>query len=241
MGRGLHINDVLPEELRVHVPLKEYPRSKTSRWKGELAQMSREYLPEGYVPIDEIQVSSIEDIKSINEAITSIRVNKFRDTKANMLLSALRCGMPVNKACQIAGITVETYRNWYERGKDGEEPYRQFFDSLEAIQFEMEQWCLSAIKDAADRSKVERTITTVETDTGTKTTVTEKPAKFDWRAAAYLLEHLDPESYGKNREPQNVTTNNTQIVVQLPSNNRAIEMDVTPQPKKAGRPKSRKF
>ena len=203
--------------------------------------MSREYLPEGYVPIDEIQVSSIEDIKSINEAITSIRVNKFRDSKANMLLSALRCGMPVTKACSIAGITVETYRNWYERGKNGEEPYTQFFESLEAIQFEMEQWCLSAIKDAADRSKVERTITTVETDTGTKTTVTEKPAKFDWKAAAYLLEHLDPDSYGKNREPQNVTTNNTQIVVQLPSNNRAIEMDVTPQSKKAGRPKSRRF
>lgn len=203
--------------------------------------MSREYLPEGYVPIDEIQVSSIEDIKSINEAITSIRVNKFRDTKANMLLSALRCGMPVNKACQIAGITVETYRNWYERGKNGEEPYTQFFESLEAIQFEMEQWCLSAIKDAADRSKVERTITTVETDTGTKTTITEKPAKFDWRAAAYLLEHLDPESYGKNKEPQSITTNNTQIVVQLPSNNRMIEVDTEPQPKKAGRPKSRRF
>ena len=203
--------------------------------------MSREYLPEGYVPIDEIQVSSIEDIKSINEAITSIRVNKFRDSKANMLLSALRCGMPVNKACSIAGITVETYRNWYERGKNGEEPYTQFFESLEAIQFEMEQWCLSAIKDAADRSKVERTVTTVETDTGTKTTVTEKPAKFDWRAAAYLLEHLDPESYGKNKEPQNITTNNTQIVVQLPSNNRMIEVDAEPQPKKAGRPKSRRF
>ena len=203
--------------------------------------MSREYLPGGYVPIDEIQVSSIEDIKSINEAITSIRVNKFRDSKANMLLSALRCGMPVNKACSIAGITVETYRNWYERGKNGEEPYTQFFESLEAIQFEMEQWCLSAIKDAADRSKVERTITTVETDTGTKTTVTEKPAKFDWRAAAYLLEHLDPESYGKNKEPQSITTNNTQIVVQLPSNNRMIEVDTEPQPKKAGRPKSRRF
>lgn len=241
MGRGLHINDVLPEELRVHVNLKAYPRSKKSRWNGELAQMSREYLPEGYQPITEMTEPTLDDLRSLNEAITSIRVNKFRDTKANMLLSALRCGMPVNKACSLAGITVETYRNWYERGKAGEEPYRQFFDSLEAIQFEMEQWCLSAIKDAADRTKMEVTTTTMDTPLGTKTTVTEKPARYDWRAAVWLLEHLDPDYYGKNKEPQSVTTNNTQIVVQLPSNNRAIEMDVPQQPRKAGRPKSRKF
>lgn len=242
MGRGLHINDVLPENLRVHVTLKKYPRSKKSKWNGELAQMSREYLPEGYAPITEMAEPTLDDLRSLNESITSIRVNKFRDTKANLLLSALRCGMPVNKACQIAGISVMTYRKWYERGQAGEEPYKQFFDSLEAIQFEMEQWCLSAIKDAADRSKIERTTSTVETDTGTKTTVTEKPARYDWRAAAWLLEHLDPDNYGKNKEPQNVTTNNTQIVVQLPSNNRAIEVDSSDTTTRGrGRPKSRKF
>lgn len=241
MGRGLHINDVLPAHLRVHVNKKSYRMSKTAKWKGELTQMSREYLPEGYRPITELQNPTLDDIQELNEVITGIRINKFRDTKANMLLSALRCGMSVKKACSLAGITIETYRKWYERGSNGEEPYKQFFDSLEAIQAEMEQWCLNAIKSAATPGKTEKTTTIYENGDGEKkTTISERPVKYDWKAAVWLLEHIDPESYGKDTQPQTVTTNNTQIVVQLPNNNRTIDVS-EPQPKKAGRPKFRKY
>lgn len=239
MGKGLHYTDVLPEGMRVTVKLKQYKQSKKRAYQTELLHMSRENLPEGYKPVVELENPSFDDIKHITEVITEMKINKFRDSKANMLLAALRCGMTVKKACQLAGITLDTYRNWYERGQNGEEPYKQFYEVLESVQLEMENWCLTAIKEAADRTKLERITTTVENEKGeVKTTVTEKPARYDWRAAAYLLEHLDPESYGKNRDMQPTITNNTQIVVQLPNNGRAIEnaLDVEQKPRKRGRP-----
>ena len=240
MGKGPHYTDILPEEYRVSVKTKQYRISKTNAYKAGLVRMSRENLPEGARPVVELDNPTLEEIKQITEVVADIKIQKFRDSKANMLLAALRCGMSVKKACQLAGITVWTYRAWYERGQNGEEPYKQFYDILEAVQLEMEQWCLRAIKDAADPNKIEKIITTIESANGDiRTTTTEKPVKADWRAAAYLLEHIDPESYGKERDTQPTVTNNTQIVVQLPNNGRAIDSEVKVEPKP--KPRRRAF
>lgn len=222
--RGYKVTDVLKPEQMMQIPRKVYPRTKKSHWRGELAQMTRENLPPNLVPIDKIDETSFDELKRVAETVTELKVytSKFRDSKINMLLAALRCGVSINKACSLAGISIQTYQSWYNKGKDGIQPYAEFVDILESIRIELEQWCLEAIKHAADPNKTIKSKTIKEDEKGTSVTIIEKPASYDWRAAVWLLEHLAPDEYGKNAIDTMGTINNTtnNVIIQLPSNGR---------------------
>ena len=217
---GPHWKEILPKDRWV---IFHKPVTHKQSYKQQVTQSKRTYLPIGAKPMSE-STPTPESITSALELVTQVNQltsNKFKQNTVNLFLAALECGMPPKKACKLVGISPETLKSWIAQGENGISPYKEFLNSLEMCVSSMEKWCLENIKAAADFSQNEVVITHIERSDGSsqKTTVT-KPKKGDWKASAYLLERLDPESYGKQNVNQNPIVNNTQIVVQLPSNGR---------------------
>jgi len=53
---------------------------------------------------------------------------------AEELCGYLREGLPIDLACDLAGIVKQTYYNWKERGEAGEEPFAEFLDRASRVQ-----------------------------------------------------------------------------------------------------------
>lgn len=90
----------------------------------------------------------------------------------DQLAKLISLGIPVRVACQAEGIGKTAYYEWRSRGAAGEEPYASFFAAINAA-----------------RAKSEASIT-LNLISATKT---------DWRAAAWWLEKLRPNRYGKRQ------------------------------------------
>ena len=80
--------------------------------------------------------------------------------------------------CQALGISENTYYTWLKKGEEQIENdergvFREFYESVKKAQAEGEQELLQIIRDTAARN---------------------------WTAAAWMLERMHPEKYGKREK-----------------------------------------
>jgi hypothetical protein len=58
------------------------------------------------------------------------KVLKFTIELGEKIATHVRMGMYAAHACALCGVSRHTYNDWKNRGRDGEEPYVEFYDSL---------------------------------------------------------------------------------------------------------------
>ena len=88
----------------------------------------------------------------------------------NRILSAIRCGATNKTSCEAAGVSESTLYRWLDRAKDGNDPdCSEFSRRLHRARQEGVTARLALIQKAA--------------------------TKGDWRAAAWLLERDQPDSF----------------------------------------------
>jgi len=88
----------------------------------------------------------------------------------DVLLPALREGMPKRQACALCGISKTALYEWIEKGEAGEEGYIEIADAIKAAQAEFVQEGLKKIK---------------------------KQGESQWTAWAWMFERMFPEEFGK--------------------------------------------
>ena len=95
--------------------------------------------------------------------------NSYTEEVAAQIVGYITGGLYITAACELAGISRQTYYNWQRRGQKGEAPYDDF---------------LKRVREA--EAKAEARLSTH----------IEKMAADDWRAAAWKLERRFPDKYG---------------------------------------------
>ena len=92
-----------------------------------------------------------------------------------MQLAALvRAGNFLSAAAQTLGLSNSTAYGWKKKGEDGIEPYTEFSVLLAEAEGAAEQVAVQSIRNA----------------------MSNKVGAYDWKAAAYWLEHVHPERWG---------------------------------------------
>lgn len=100
------------------------------------------------------------------------RPTKLNDELTDKLVDVFSRGQTsVESACAYVGIGKRTFYDWMARGRDGEEPFAQFSHAIEKARASAVQGYLDVIHNAAQN--------------GT------------WQAAAWWLERVLPEQYGR--------------------------------------------
>lgn len=112
------------------------------------------------------------------------RPTKFTPDRTERLIEAIRAGNYRITACQYAGISKHTLRNWIAiaQGPDAPPEYLDFLDALEKAEAEAEAYDLALIRNAAR---------------GEKDANGEYTTKPQWQAAAWRLERKNPERWGR--------------------------------------------
>jgi hypothetical protein len=106
------------------------------------------------------------------------RPTKLTPDVADVVVENLRAGNYVQTAARAAGISRQTFADWMRRGrstKTEDAPFREFAERVEQARAECEAENVKIIADAARES---------------------------WSAAAWLLERLYPERWGRPSSPQ---------------------------------------
>jgi hypothetical protein len=104
-----------------------------------------------------------------------LRKTKYSGEHFDNLLDALERGLPLKIAAAVAGIPVGTVRMWVQKGEEGVKPYDEVANLVTAARAQ-------AIEEQIERvSRASR------------------DPKY-WRAAAWLLEKLDPEDFAPKAE-----------------------------------------
>jgi hypothetical protein len=118
-----------------------------------------------------------------------------------ILLSELERGTHPDPAAELAGISVNTVRNWVKRGEANEEPFATF---------------LRAYKRA--RAKVESNVTQNIIEAS-------KDPRF-WAAGATYLERTHPDRWGRRTEDSNTP----KVIVQVGVSESAVQVHVGSSP-----------
>ena len=98
------------------------------------------------------------------------RPSKLTPETQARIVSAVRCGASFKNACVAAGISERTFQRWRQKGEHqgAKTEYRRFWRDLTQAEQEGQTARLAIIQEAA---------------------------RNDWRAAAWLLERMDPERF----------------------------------------------
>ena len=131
-------------------------------------------------------------------------VRRGRRPKLTPELSAAFCaavgnGLSRARAAAIVGIAAKTVGRWFRAGWEGRSAAHVLFvREVRAAEARFVADQLAVVVRAAE-PRVERvTKTTTRPDGAVTVEVVERPAG-DWRAAMWLLECKDPESFGPDR------------------------------------------
>lgn len=115
---------------------------------------------------------------------TAHRPTKLNEDVTHRVTALLRNGNYIATACQVAGISVQSYYAWTERGEADTEQghatvFAEFAEACARARGEGEALLLQTIRQAAQ---------------GTE----RRPG--DWRAAAWILERTAPDKFGQRQE-----------------------------------------
>lgn len=108
----------------------------------------------------------------------------------------LRRGLTIEATCDIVGIDRQSYYNWMERGEQGEEPYLTFFGAIKQAMGQSEAVALAVVRKAALGWIEGKTVHKVDSDGKSETTTTTL-RRFEWQAAAWMLERRFPDKYSR--------------------------------------------
>ena len=98
--------------------------------------------------------------------------SKFNDTVCDKLIEAFEKGDSIEGACGYAGITSQTYHNWYNKGKDKKSgKWKNFCDRVDTARDSAVDFYENVIYEAAKNGK--------------------------WQAGAWWLERRKPDLYNK--------------------------------------------
>jgi hypothetical protein len=108
------------------------------------------------------------------------RPSKLTDELTDQLCNVFTRGQTsIESACALVGISKRTYHAWMERGRNGDPDYEHFLHSIEKSRAQAVQSYLDVIHNAAMN--------------GT------------WQAAAWWLERVLPEQYGRKTTVETIT------------------------------------
>lgn len=121
--------------------------------------------------------------------------------KRTILLEGIRQGLSTQSACALAGISLTTFNGWIKKGKDNvDQEWTDFYLAVEQAKADMEQNCLSIVKDAIENGETQTRTTIEELPDGRikKTTIINKTDK-DVATAKWFLERRNEEYIRKSR------------------------------------------
>jgi hypothetical protein len=95
---------------------------------------------------------------------------KYDEVK-EVLLAALREGMPKSHACDLAGLSRRTFYDWLDRAEDGQVEYAQIAHDIKKAQADFVQARLAEIKKASSGGQ--------------------------WQASAWMLERMFKEDFAR--------------------------------------------
>jgi curved DNA-binding protein CbpA len=105
--------------------------------------------------------------------------SKLTPELSKQICSAAEHGMPQEVIAEAAGIHPDTLANWLRWGREGKEPYAEFFRSYKESEW---KWSLAVFK-RVDKSR-------------------------DWKAQQFLLKHKYPKAYQDDKTHVNVILSN---------------------------------
>jgi hypothetical protein len=123
---------------------------------------------------------------------------KCTPRRRKIILTALKMGLSQKRAFELAGITPHMYYQWLKKGREyRNQTYHHFYIRVKSILAKEERQALDVIKQAMKGGEkiVERKVTISKK--GTEVQKTTKKRGSNWQAAAWRLERMDPESYGR--------------------------------------------
>lgn len=113
------------------------------------------------------------------------RKPSLNTTISKKICDEIKRGLPITKAPLLAGVTAQTFYNWYNRGKNAKKgKFHDFYNQVEEA------------KAYAIALRVEN--------------IRQAGADGNWQADAWWLERVDPENFSLNRNIKldgNVNTN----------------------------------
>jgi hypothetical protein len=138
---------------------------------------------------------------------------KFTPERAQLIIEALQKHNYLSTACELAGISEQTFYNWLDRAEDylnrlirreevEEEggKYLVFFDAVKQARAGSEGELLGRIDTAGSVATLieQRTIEHILKDGSIKTETIERWKPPDWTANAWILERTKWEKYGQH-------------------------------------------
>jgi hypothetical protein len=97
------------------------------------------------------------------------RKTKLTPAVQELIMQALSVGATHRITCEYAGISQETLYTWLDKGREGKEPYLEFFEQFTRTQGRTAVKWLAQIEQAASQG--------------------------DWRALAWKLERRYPQEF----------------------------------------------
>ena len=107
--------------------------------------------------------------------------------RQSLLTAAIERGLPFREAASLAGISYDTLNRWRQQGETENAPseFASFAETLKRAQAVAVDTLLSRIQDAARGG--------------------------DWKAAAWILERRQPESWGRHQRMEHSGPNGAPI------------------------------
>lgn len=119
------------------------------------------------------------------------RPTKLTDEAVATICEGLAVGLPPELACERAGIHRATFYRWQAAGDEAREALGEAYDDLEPGD------APSAYVDFCDRIKKALAECAFEHLKLVSASRLEEPKKFNWQAAAWILERRWPEFFGR--------------------------------------------
>lgn len=131
------------------------------------------------------------------------RKRKFTRRNRKLIYEALRTGLPIGKAIELAGLDRSTYYRWMQKGKDKRNPVHvRFRNHVKRIHAELEMEKLNNIRKVA-KEGYEITETSIRYNKTGRIELMKTVKKIGscWQAAAWFLERRFPEEYSRKKIP----------------------------------------
>lgn len=216
---GKEIIEYVPEHLRNVI--SDYDPNATTNREHKVMQKRKVYhAPKS---ISRTILPTGEELKEVEEPIQlgdkqakTYKITGLTQARCNTLIAAIRVGMKLSTACELAGIPVNTYHGWRKRAEEGKYPYTAFIAALQEARLSVERELLESLLRAATQrdSYVETTEYETVDENGqvvgySKRTKQERVIPPQWKASAWLLERLNSDFCLSKKQEEKEDKGNT--------------------------------